>query len=90
MEEKRLKQFTFYDLYYDALKRLPDEAAGRMAENICKFMFTNENIPEPQDDRENFFWSNIKDVLEEVIFKVINNSYVRKKVFTNHLYSFPD
>lgn len=29
MEEKRLKQFTFYDLYYDALKRLPDEAAGR-------------------------------------------------------------
>lgn len=39
MEEKRLKQFTFYDLYYDALKRLPDEAAGRMAENICKFMF---------------------------------------------------
>ena len=33
MEEKRLKQFTFYDLYYEALKRLPDEAAGRMAEN---------------------------------------------------------
>ena len=33
MEEKRLKQFTFYDLYYDALKGLPDEAAGRMAEN---------------------------------------------------------
>ena len=29
MEEKRLKQFTFYDLYYDALKRLPDEAAGK-------------------------------------------------------------
>ena len=33
MEEKRLKQFTFYDLYYEALKGLPDEAAGRMAEN---------------------------------------------------------
>ena len=33
MEEKRLKQFTFYDLYYEALKVLPDEAAGRMAEN---------------------------------------------------------
>ena len=45
MEEKRLKQFTFYDLYYDALKRLPDEAAGRMAENICRFMFTNEEYP---------------------------------------------
>ena len=66
MEEKRLKQFTFYDLYYEALKGLSDEAAGRTAKNICRFMFTNENIPEPQDDRENFFWSNIKDVLEEV------------------------
>lgn len=66
MEEKRLKQFTFYDLYYESLKGLPDEAAGRMAKNICRFMFTNDEIPEPQDDRENFFWSNIKDVLEEV------------------------
>lgn len=33
MEDKRLKQFTFYDLYYEALKGLPDEVAGRMAEN---------------------------------------------------------
>ena len=31
MEEKRLKQFTFYDLYYEALRGLPDEAAGKMA-----------------------------------------------------------
>lgn len=65
MEEKRLKQFTFYDLYYESLKGLPDEAAGRMAKNICRFMFTNEEITEPQDDRENFFWSNIVDLLEE-------------------------
>lgn len=42
MEDKRLKQFTFYDLYYEALKGLSDEAAGRMAKNICRFMFTNE------------------------------------------------
>ena len=65
MEEKRLKQFTFYDLYYEALKGLPDEAAGRMAKNICRFMLTSEDVPEPQDDRENFFWSNIVDLLEE-------------------------
>lgn len=39
MEEKRLKQFTFYDLYYEALKGLPDETAGRMSKNICRFMF---------------------------------------------------
>ena len=37
-----------------------------MAKNICRFMFTNEEIPEPQDDKENFFWSNIKDVLKDV------------------------
>lgn len=86
MEEKRLKQFTFYDLYYDALKRLPDEAAGRMAENICKFMFTNENIPEPQDDRENFFWSNIKDVLEEV--KRIEESGRKPKNFNEKMPHF--
>ena len=55
MEEKRLKQFTFYDLYYDALKRLPDEAAGRMAENICKFMFTNENIRSRRTTEKTFF-----------------------------------
>lgn len=66
MKEKRLKQFTFYDLYYEALKGLPNEAAGRMAKNICRFMFTNEEIPEPQDDREDFFWSNLKDVLKDV------------------------
>ena len=65
MEDKRLKQFTFYDLYYEALKGLPDEAAGRMAKNICRFMLTSEEVPEPQDDRENFFWSNIVDLLEE-------------------------
>ena len=45
MEEKRLKRFTFYDLYYEALKGLPDEAAGKMTKNICRFMFTNEEIP---------------------------------------------
>lgn len=65
MEEKNLKQFTFYDLYYDALKGLSDEAAGRTAKNICLFMFTDETVTVPQDNKENFFWSSIVDVLEE-------------------------
>ena len=65
MEEKRLKQFTFYDLYYEALKGLPDEVAGRTAKNICTFMFTDETVTAPQNDKENFFWSSIVDVLEE-------------------------
>lgn len=57
-----------------------------MAENICKFMFTNENIPEPQDDRENFFWSNIKDVLEEV--KRIEESGRKPKNFNEKMPHF--
>lgn len=65
MEEKRLKQFTFYDLCYEALKGLSDASAGRLASNICRYMFTDEEITEPQDDRENFFWSNIVDFLED-------------------------
>lgn len=28
-------------------------------------MFTNETVAEPQADKENFFWSNIVDLLEE-------------------------
>ena len=86
MEEKRLKQFTFYDLYYEALKGFSDESAGIMAKNICRFMFTNENIPEPQDDRENFFWSNIKDVLEEV--KRIEESGRKPKNFNEKMPHF--
>lgn len=65
MEEKELKQFTFYDLYYESLRHLTDESAGRTAKNICRFMFTDEPVREPQDDKEDFFWSNIVEVLEE-------------------------
>lgn len=86
MVEKRLKQFTFYDLYYEALKGLPGEAAGRMVENIYRFMFTNEEVPEPQDDRENFFWSNIKDVLEKV--KRIEESGRKPKNFNEKMPHF--
>lgn len=65
MEQKQLKQFTFYDLYWDLIKQSDDASAGRLIRNICQYMFTNETVDEPQDDRENFFWSNIVDLLEE-------------------------
>lgn len=65
MEQKQLKQFTFYDLYWDLIKQSDDASAGRMVRNICQYMFTNETAIEPQDDKENFFWSNIVDLLEE-------------------------
>lgn len=65
MEQKQLTQFTFYDLYWDLIKQLDDGAAGRLIRNIYKYMFTAEPIIEPQDDKENYFWSNIVDVLDE-------------------------
>lgn len=65
MEQRQLKQFTFYDLYWDLIRQSDDASAGRLIRNICQYMFTNETVAEPQDDRENFFWSNIADLLEE-------------------------
>ena len=65
MEQKQLAQFTFFDLYWELIKQLENEAAGRFASNICAFMFTDEEVTAPEDDKENFFWSNIVDVLEE-------------------------
>lgn len=66
MEQRQLKQFTFYDLYWDLIRQSDDASAGRLIRNICQYMFTNETVAEPQDDKENFFWSNIVDLLEEV------------------------
>ena len=65
MEQKQLKQFTFYDLYWDLIRQSDDASAGRLVRNICQYMFTDDDVTEPQDDKENFFWSNIVDLLEE-------------------------
>ncbi len=65
MEHKQLTQFTFYDLYWDLIKQSDDGAAGRLIQNICKYMFTDEQITESTDNKENYFWSNIVDVLDE-------------------------
>ena len=65
MEQKQLTKYTFYDLYWDIIRQIDDISAGRMVKNICLYMFTDEDVLEPQDDKENFFWSNIADLLEE-------------------------
>ena len=67
MEQKQLKHFTFYDLYWDLMRQSDDASAGRLVRNICRYMFTSETVDEPQDNKENFFWSNIVDLLEEDI-----------------------
>ena len=65
MEQKQLTQFTFYELYWTLIKQLSDEAAGRLATNICNFMFTDEEISELSDKLENYYWHNILDILSE-------------------------
>lgn len=65
MEQKQLTQFTFYDLYWDLIKQSDDSVAGRLIQNICKYMFTDERIEPSPDDMKNYFCSNIVDALEE-------------------------
>ena len=72
MEEKRLKQFTFYDLYYEALKGLSDEAAGRMAKNICKFMFSRRSYEERNKDKRKQASGNFGTMIPRDLFDEIN------------------
>ena len=65
MENRQLTKFTFYDLYGELLEQLEDEAAGRFATLICEYMLTDKEIIPPEDDRENYFWCNIEDILAE-------------------------
>lgn len=66
MEQKQLKQFTFYDLYADILNGLNDVDAGRFAKRICEYEFENTETTDAMTVRENFYWSNIADMLAEV------------------------
>ena len=65
MENRQLTKFTFYDLYGELLEQLEDDAAGRFATLICEYMLTDKEIVPPEDDRENYFWCNIEDILAE-------------------------
>ena len=66
MEQKQLKQFTFYDLYADILNGLNDVDAGKFAKRICEYEFENAEPNDIMTDKEIFYWSNISDMLAEV------------------------
>lgn len=66
MEQKQLKQFTFYDLYADILNSLNDVDAGKFAKRICEYEFENAEPTDVMTDKEIFYWSNISDMLAEV------------------------
>ena len=66
MEQKQLKQFTFYELYADILNSLNDVDAGKFAKGICEYEFENAKLTDTMTDKEVFYWSNISDMLAEV------------------------
>lgn len=66
MEQEKLKQFTFYELYADILNGLNDVDAGKFAKRICGYEFENIEPTDVMTDKEIFYWSNISDMLADV------------------------
>ena len=66
MEQEKLKQFTFYELYANILNSLNGVDAGKFAKRICEYEFENAEPNDAMSDKEVFYWSNISDMLEEV------------------------
>ena len=61
-----MEQFTFYELYADILQCMDDVSAGNLASCICAYEFEDREPAEELSDKENFYWSNIADILQEV------------------------
>ena len=61
-----MEQFTFYELYADILQGMDDVSAGKLASNICAYEFEDREPDGEMTDKENFYWSNIADILKEV------------------------
>ncbi|MCH5180973.1 MAG: hypothetical protein J1F32_07150 [Erysipelotrichales bacterium] len=63
MEQKQLKQFTFYDLYAELMDVLNDEERGKLLRRMCEYMFA-EKQNELSDKKMIYLWGNIIDFLE--------------------------
>ena len=61
-----MEQFTFYELYAHILQSMDDVSAGKLASNICAYEFEDREPDGEMTDKENFYWSNIADILREV------------------------
>lgn len=42
MEQKQLKQFTFYDLYAELMNVLNDDERGKLLRRMCEYMFMDD------------------------------------------------
>ena len=61
-----MEQFTFYELYADILHGMDDVSAGKLVSNICAYEFEDREPDGEMTDKENFYWSNIADILRAV------------------------
>ena len=67
MDNNKIDKFTFYELYADILQGLDDTSAGKLVSYICEFEFADTKPTDNEmTDKENFYWSNLSDILEEV------------------------
>ena len=64
MENKQLKQFTFYDLYAELMDVLSDEERGKLLRRMCEYMFTVGEQKELADKKLIYLWGNIIDYLD--------------------------
>lgn len=64
MEQKQLKQFTFYDLYAELMDVLNDDERGKLLRRMCEYMFVNGEQTELTDKKLIFLWGNIADYLD--------------------------
>ena len=64
MENKQLKQFTFYDLYAELMDVLSDEERGKLLRRMCEYMFADGEPKELTDKKLIYLWGNIIDYLD--------------------------
>ena len=63
MEQKQIKQFTFYDLYAELMDVLNDEERGKLLRRMCEYMFTEEVQKELTDKKLIFLWGEYSRLL---------------------------
>ncbi len=64
MEQKQIKQFTFYDLYAELMDILSDEERGKLLRHICGYMFASGEQTELPGKKLIFLWGNMVDYLD--------------------------
>lgn len=62
-----MEQFTFYDLYYDAIGQLSDDEAGKFIKRLCNYALYNAEDAPSKDELANVLWEAILPMLDKAI-----------------------